>query len=433
MKWTIRLILAGIALLILLLLGAMIAAWQYMERPSTIEKIRSAASQGVGGDVQFVDLDLKPFRGLEIEGIRIYPEPTALPGEDFLTMRRLQLDYRPWRLIQRTIEFKRIYVDTPRLTLRQNPDASWRYPRINAGALAEQLTFQTGLLRFSILLNDFDLKDGALQLIADNGDNIYLAEGIGITGNLALAPGLGQANGQISIRDMRWGSLLTAQRLISPIRLKDDLILLPEITADMHGGRLRGTAQIDLGLGGPNFDSDLQLNGVSLAALLEDFRANSGLLGGQLDARAKFSGSLQDPTLVQGNGELEIQDARISILSNITPLGRLLNIPELNSHTFPLLRGTFKISEERITFYNLEASSERVQITAAGHAGLDRTIDFDVSLALHPEIAAKIPEKNRNRLTTRPDGFHVITFKLDGNMDEPRTNLLEKLGFVREP
>lgn len=430
MKRPLRLLLALTGLLLLAALAAFLAAWHYMELPETIEKIRAAASAAAGGDVQFADLDLMPLRGASVDRVRIYAETPGRVGEEFLTMGRLRLDYRPWRLLMRTIDFKRIRIDAPRLVVRQNSDGSWRHPRFHASTFTDQLTFQTGLLRFSILLDQFELKDGSMEFVADDGRAVYQARGIALSGGLAFVPGSGTARGRILVQEMAWGGLLAAERMNSPIVLQDEVLLLPEITADMHGGRVEGSARIDLGLGGPRYESDLRLRQVSLATLLQDLKARSGLVSGLLDACAQFSGTLQDPTLVRATGELEIKDARVFLLSGIAPLDQLIDLPELRAHTFPALKGTFKIADEVITFYNLEAASETVQITAAGRAGLDRSIDFDISLALHGDLAAKLPEKNRARLTPRPDGFLVITFKMDGTMDEPRSNLLDKLGLA---
>jgi len=430
MKRMARPVLALAGLLLLAAAAAFIAAWHYMERPETIEKIRAGAAAALGGDVQFADLDLMPFRGASLDRVRLYAETPGQPGEEFLTIGQLRLDYRPWRLLMRTIDFKRIRIDAPRLVLRQNPDGTWRHPRFNASTFTEQLTFQTGLLRFSILLDQFDLQDGSLELLGDDGKPLYQASGIRIGGGLALGPGTGTARGQIHARRMSWGGLLACENMTSPLELQDEVILLPAITADMHGGRVEGSARLDLGLGGPRYESNLLLSQVNLATLLHDLQASSGLASGLLEARAQFNGTLQDPTLVRATGEFEIRNARIFLLSGISPLDQLIDLPELRAHTFPSLKGTFKIAEEVITFYNIEAASDSVQITATGRAGIDRTIDFDVSLALRAELAAKIPEKNRARLTPRPDGFSVITFNIGGTMDDPRSNLLEKLGLV---
>lgn len=430
MKRLARPLLALAGMLVLSATAAFITVWYYTERPETIEKIRDSAATALGGDVQFADLDLMPLRGAALDRVRLYAETPGRTGEEFLTIGQLRLDYRPWRLLMRALDFRGIRIDAPRLVLRQNPDGTWRHPRFNASTFIEHLTFKTGLLRFSIQLDQFSLQDGSLEVLDETGKPLYLASGIQVAGSLALGPGTSAARGQIRARQMSWGGLLTVENMTSPLLLQEGNILLPAIAADVHGGRVDGSARLDIGLGGPRYESSLHLHQVNLATLLQELKADAGLASGMLEARAQFNGTLQDLTLVRATGEFEIRSARVLLLSGISPLDHLLDLPELRAHTFPTLKGTFKIAEEVITFYNIEAASEAVQITATGRAGLDRKIDFDVSLALRADLAAKIPEKNRARLSPRSDGFSVITFKLAGTMDAPRSNLMEKLGLV---
>lgn len=422
---------AGILAAVTLVLVAVlfIAAWHYMERPQTIENIRAALADGLGGDVRFADLDVMPLRGASLERIRIYAEPEERPGEEFLSIGQLRLDYRPWRLLMRTLDFRSIRVDAPRLVLRQRPDGTWRHPRLNLGSISEKLTFRTGLLRFSILLDNFALANGSIQMLDDQGANLYEARGIRLDGELTLGPGSGRASGRLAIEEMNWGGLLSASGMSSPLQFQDGILLLPGISASMHGGQVRGEARVDLATATTEFSSKLRLEGLRIDQLLDEFRARSGLVTGLLKATAQFQGSMASPSLLRGGGEFEIQGARVFLLSGISPLDRLLDIPELRSHAFPSLHGVFKVAEETLTFYNLEAASDSIQITASGTAHFDRRIDFDILIALSPHLAGQIPEKNRARLNRRNDGFFTTTFKITGTLDQPRSNLAEKLGF----
>lgn len=423
--------LVGGMVLVLLGVGVFIFAfWHYMERPETIEKIRSTASEIAGGAVHFSDLDFMPLRGAVVEEVRIYAGAREEPGKEFLTMENLRLDYRPWRLLLRALDLRRVQINTPYLVLRQRPDGTWQVPHFNPSRWQDALTYQGGLLRFSLLLNDLVLTDGALDILDEQGSSLLSAGGIAVTGSLDIGPATRQAKGKLSINELKWGGLWRISRLASVLHVRDGILFLPDLNAACHGGQIRGDVRMDLTTPAVPFTTQMRLQGVRIDHLLDEFRARSGLVTGLLDARGRFEGSLTSPTLIQGTGEFEIQGARVLLLGGVTPLDRLLDLPELKAHTFPSLSGNFKVAEEKLTFYNLEAASRDLQVTAAGSLGFNRQLDLDVSLAISSTVADKIPESSRKRLTPRSDGFWTTTFKITGTLDQPESNLAEKLGLT---
>jgi type II secretion system protein N len=422
---------AALASVLLIVLAILIAGAWYMRQPRVIENIRLHAAQSIGGDVLFSDLDLKLFKGFSVENLRIYPDPVALPGQEFLEIRSIDLRYIPWKFFRRTIEFKNVILKQPHLILRQTRDGTWKLPRTNLDQLTKPLTFETGLLRFIILMDDFDLRDGSVTALSDSGKTLFQASGVQLQGNLALDPGTANASGALRIHRMVLARSLQIDSLNTPLNLTHRTLSLPELGADIHGGRLGGNLQTDLAAQEPSFQGTLNLTSVQLSSLLREFKAREGLLEGQLDVKAQLTGTLREPHLAQGTGEFEIRNAKLSGLGLSGTVAELLRIPELATQNFAKVRGTFKIAEEKLTFYNLEAISPRMQATATGQIGLGRNLDFDVQLALNPELTAALPSEMRKRLNMRPDGYGTFTFKVEGTLDAPRSNLAEK--FTTKP
>jgi len=425
-KW-LKLSGAAMGAVLLLLLALFIAGAWYIRQPQVIEKIRLSACQAVGGDVLFSDLDLKIFKGFTLEILRVYPEPVAVPGTEFFEVKSIDLRYIPWKFLRRTIEFKNVIFQEPHLILRQAHDGSWRMPRMDLQQITQQLTFETGLLRFIILMDDFDLRNGRISVLSDNGKNIFEATGVQMNGNLALDPGTANADGSLYVRQMLLARTLQIDSFSTPLKLTHRTVSLPSLSADIHGGRLGGNFQADLAAQKPSFQTSLHLTSVQLSSLLREFKAREGLLEGQLDVKAQLGGTLREPQLLQGTGEFEIRNARLSGLGVSGTVAELLHIPELATQTFPKVSGTFKVAEEQLTFYSLEAVSPRMQATATGKIGLERAIDLDVKLALSPDMMASLPADIRKRLNVRPDGFGTVTFKVEGTLDAPRSNLAQKI------
>lgn len=425
-KW-LKLLGTALGALLLLLLALFIAGAWYIRQPQVIEKIRLRACQAVGGDVVFSDLDLKIFKGFTLEILRVYPEPVAVPGTEFFEVKSIDLRYIPWKFFRRTIEFKNVIFQEPHLILRQAHDGSWRMPRMDLQEVTQQLTFETGLLRFIILMDDFDLRNGRISLLNEHEKNLFEATGVQMNGSLALDPGTANADGSLFVRQMLVARTLQIDSFSAPLKLTHRTFSLPSFSADIHGGRLGGNFQADLAAQKPSFQTAILLTSVQLSSLLREFKAREGLLEGQLDVKAQMNGTLREPHLLQGTGEFEVRNARLSGLGVSGTVAELLRIPELATQTFPKVSGTFKIAEEQLTFYSLEAVSPRMQATATGKIGPGRDIDLDVQLALSPDMMASLPAEIRKRLNARPDGFGTVTFKVAGTLDAPTSNLAQKI------
>jgi hypothetical protein len=87
------------------------------------------------------------------------------------------------------------------------------------------------------------------------------------------------------------------------------------------------------------------------------------------------------------------------------------------------------VGDQKITFYELEARSKDLSLTGTGYVGFDRKLDFDVLLILSPELAAQIPASSQTRFGKRENGSRTLTFKLTGTLDNPLSNLSEKLSL----
>jgi hypothetical protein len=151
------------------------------------------------------------------------------------------------------------------------------------------------------------------------------------------------------------------------------------------------------------------------------------LIQGRLQLNAQLSGDLTQALLIQGTGNLEVAQAKFNAIPALNKLGELLNLAPLTENEFESVRGSFKVENQKITCYELEAKSPNLSMTGTGSVGFDGKLDFDVLLIFSPEWAAQIPPAYQAQFGRRENGSRTITFKLSGTILEPTSNLPEKL------
>jgi len=193
----------------------------------------------------------------------------------------------------------------------------------------------------------------------------------------------------------------------------DDTFRLPDLTGQAHGGGVTGTATINNQGAIPSYQASLKFSGLDLLTLMKDFGANPEFIQGKIDLTCDLEGSLKQPAIVSGKGAIETHDTQLTGLKALDALGSMLNLPQLRYNKFDSIKGTFKVSDEQVTIYDLEAISSDLKMTGTGRIGFDRSVDFDILLILSPDLARKIPAASAAKFSLRDDGGSSITFKLN--------------------
>jgi uncharacterized protein involved in outer membrane biogenesis len=426
---------AAIILLSLVVLVAIVAGgglwWvnSYIQKPAFIEKIQRALSESAGARVAFGPFSLNPFTGVDVtEATMARLEPADAPP--FFRVEQLDVRYLPWSLLHQTVELRRIELVRPILTLRQFPDGTWNLPDFRRSGDSSEITIRSGGQQYRVLLSDFNLTGGAVTALDAEGGLIFGIEDARVQGKLDVRATGAEANGTLLISALRLGSAFTFTDVASTLAYSNGQLSLPDLTGQSHGGTTRGAITTSFGTGGPSFTIRMKLADADLSLLLRDFGGGTDagrIAGGKLNVETDLAGSLQRPRLLSGTGTMSIREGELTGLTFLQTLGDYLKIPELSDTRFDAIKGEFKIGDQKITFYNLEAVSKSVQFTSTGSLSFDKELDFDVLLALSPEVAARIPEQLRTPFSVRSDGYHTITFHLYGTLNSPKTNLPQKL------
>lgn len=424
MKWAKR-ILALLALcLFLSLVGAIGWVHYYLNSPRMSEKIRRIVSERFYTRLEFDKAHINLLSGMKVERARLLTNEK--PGREYASLEEAVLEYSPLSLLRNTIEVNTIRMKSPSIQFEQLEDGRWRKPRESTES-ARDMILRTSIFRFNILLNNLVLENGGLRVVNFKKETLFEARGIDVNGQLQLINGKNDAKGTVYLKSLDLGPYLHLSDIQSSFDYADSVLKLPKLRGSVHGGSCEGTLQLNTGIGGSNFLVDINMGDIDLSSLLKAIQGDTGLMQGRLQIHAQLTGDLNESYPVQGTGNLEVGQAKLTGIVALDKLGELLNLAQLRDIVFDSIRGTFKVGDRKITFYELEARSKDLSLTGTGFIGFDRKLDFDVLLSLSPELAAQIPPASQARFGKRENGSRTLTFKITGTLDEPLSNLGEKL------
>jgi uncharacterized protein involved in outer membrane biogenesis len=213
----------------------------------------------------------------------------------------------------------------------------------------------------------------------------------------------------------------------TPFSYENDKLVLSGIRGGCYGGDFTGKTELVLGGDAQTFAIAYQLADVSLEEY-QKAKGRNAYVTGALKADITLQGTIAEPKQAQGNGSFSVGDMKLKEIKGMDVFFTLLNVPELKDQTFAQTNGTFKIENQQITFYKIEATSPISQLTGSGTVGFDQSLNMDCMIALLPSIARKIPEHVKSQLQQREDGASTLVFKVYGTTSSPQTNLMEKVG-----
>ncbi len=247
----------------------------------------------------------------------------------------------------------------------------------------------------------------------------------------------------------------------------DGDVLIPQIAALCHGGRIAGSASIvaapgaDVSKPTRNFECNLQAGGVSFAPVLADLKVDgkapsvnttnatetstavavADASRGILDGDAAIRGIVGDPKSRSGRGTMTVGGGRILPSSGLMQLIRISNLQFPSDEPLDLARANWFLAGPVVNFEELSVASRSVSIVGYGTMTLpEMSLDlrFDSRSARRIPVISKVIEMVRDQLiTTRVRGtadnpkFEVVPVpfagRAVGNMSGSGDQILERL------
>jgi uncharacterized protein involved in outer membrane biogenesis len=349
-----------------------------------------------------------------------------------LEVEEVRLGYKWKDLLDGKVTINQIQVIRPHIQLWKNAQDEWDFKSVLVGAQAASeisSNIQPKESHFKVEFNVDQLlvQEANIEGFFSDGTSLFRTERLDLKGRTVTTSAGLQASGNISMEKLILLGAYELSEVTTPFSYENDKLVLSGIRGGCYGGDFTGTTELVLGGAAQTFTINYKLDGVSLE-VYQKAKGRTPYVTGALKADIGLHGTLAEPKQAQGNGSFAVTDMKLNQIKGMDVFFALLNVPELKDQTFAQTQGTFKIENQQITFYKIEATSPVTQLTGSGTVGFDQSLNMDCMIALLPSIAKKIPENVKSQLQQREDGASTLVFKVYGTTSSPQTNLMEKVG-----
>jgi hypothetical protein len=239
--------------------------------------------------------------------------------------------------------------------------------------------------------------------------------------------------GDLRADEMNLGHVVIHQ-LRSDAMLPGDLkgLSLDQLTAVLGGGKLTGSAHLDLPPSSPAYKATLVLSGASLKQLLADASLGNSAAEGSVSGNMDLGGIAGIPSSSEGKGLLNCTGAVIQPVDFLRQIGQILQIDELQLLRLAEANCAFRIVSGNIVVEDLLLRSENLILTAKGPVLPSGDLDLQARLLFNEKLTGRLRGLLGQKLTVAPEpGYSQVPFHVTGTAINPKTDLVERLTGIR--
>lgn len=221
------------------------------------------------------------------------------------------------------------------------------------------------------------------------------------------------------------------------------IVSVPVIVADAHGGKLSGSAIVNIHADRPaTFDADLRLSQAPLGEILADWEHAAGIeravateeqaparpsaeSRGLVDAGLRLSGRVGDQASRRGRGTIRIgggENTEVLRLPLLLPLIQVSNLQIPMNDRLDFGEAVYFLEGDTVVFERIGVFAESVEIFGYGRMELptmNLDLRFNSRAARRLPVVSEVLERFRNEL---------ITTKVEGAIADPDISLVQFAG-----
>jgi type II secretion system protein N len=452
-----RLTLVLIAGLSILAAVVFLALNLYVQSKGTQDRIQQELRQRFGTDLKIGRISVTPWSGLKLSDITIAQSADGAEG-NFLEAKDFGLRIAFFSIFTRHLLIKEVSLVGPKVIWPQNADGKWRLPDLrrqahpkktaqldgsNPGAAVEptaassstslpppnstleripknpaRIAFFPEIHKVSITDGNFRFLDRANNLVA-NFDAVafraVISNGSSLKGNARV--------GTVSLRDR-----LFLQQLRSPLRYDENGLDLSDISARLGGGEVTGRFTMQPETEESPFHVELKFHGIQADQVITEAGGPSGTLQGKLEGDLQVEGKTTDSDALSGTGEVFLKDGQLRQYNLLVMLGQLFQIEELTQLHLDQGEAKYHLSPGVVTIDELVLRSPSIHLSGSGTVSFRGKLHLNSRLAINQNIREQLFKPIRaNFQPTDEPGYSAVDFEVNGTLERPKTNLLEKV------
>ncbi len=422
MKKLSKAILLALAALLVLVVFGLVCVNLYIQSPRAQEQIQEQLSRALRMPLKITNTSLSPWSGLCITGITI-PNGDAT----FLEAGSFAADYRVLPLLAGKLAITEMSIDRPRVVWKQDAEGKWKLPALEKGAATADVPVPAEKKSsggFTVVIGRFVVKSGAVDLVDKDGKHIAIFTDVNMT-----YTELTEANveGTAVIGRAVWADTLALENVHTPFKYAAGELTLPELTATLAGGTVRGSYRAQPEAPKSPFETAFTFEQVNLDRLVTQLGWKPGQGGGIASGKLALHGDMRRAERAEGGGQIQLRDGQFKQLEFFQTIGQVLNIRELSDLRLKDAHGDFHIASEKVYVDQLILTALDLQLSAKGIVRFDQKVSLDAQLGVDESIVKRLPDLVRESFGTADGGLRTINFNITGSTEKLRTNLLDRL------
>ncbi len=457
MKKLSRLFLIGIGAIFGIAIILLLAVNLYVQSQATQARIQQELSQRLNTPLHIRQISVTPWGGLKLSGITI---PQTEPGAsgDFLEAKTFRLRIRFGSLFSQRLVIKEISLIKPNIVWVQNADRKWRLPEAAPesqpsvktaeapapplpvvsprNAVAKTRTPEARIeptekvrkqeaAPYAPEIRRVKLTDGAFHFLDENGKVVARFTGVDFRSTLRSSTAL---SGTIKIEKTSLRDKFFLDQLQSPLRYDPTILDFANVTAKADGGEITGGFSMRPQEEESPFTARIRFRDLQADRIVTEAGGHSGIVKGRLEGMLEAAGKTADANALSGHGEIYLRDGEIQQYSLLVALGQILQIEELTQLHLEQAEVKYHLTPGLITIDELVLRSPNIRLSATGTVTFAGKLRLESQLAINEKIRGQLFRAMRDNFQpTSEPGYGAVSFQITGNVDHPKTNLMDKL------
>ena len=436
MKRLARILLIAAAVLAVVLLGGWWYLSSWLRSPETRALVEQELSKALKMPLKFNSLEISPWGGVRAEGVSIQDG-----GTQFFESTSFTATHRIAPLFSGRIVFSEVRIDSPRFTVVQRPDGSWKLPQLPEaqktakaektpdGKTPKPASTPQPKKESKVLVEKLFVTNGQADFFDKDHKPVASAMGVRIVlhdvnerkleGRVMASQLL--VNGVVNITDFSAGVSNSEEKGV----------IIPDFIAKAGGGTISGGYSRK-----PEkpakYSAKLKLADVDIGKAIGESGVPapnvSGLLTGIIDVR----GIGNDTKQLTGSAKLTFKNGTCREIETVNGIGGVLQMEEFANFGIPEATADITIWNGRLNIKPLAISAPPLGLVASGTAKLDGKLELDARLLADESFLAK-----RSTIATQfepagEDGKRALAFEVNGSLTKPKHNLLERLTGTKD-
>ena len=360
---------------------------------------------------------LRPLSGLVLEGVE--GSATFTGGRAVVSLDRLVLDHRAWRLLMGEVVVDRLVLHRPRIQLVESASSPARTRTPDAAAATAG-----GLGRMALRVSRIDVEDATIELQAAGAPRPVVVKGLDLRlREVALDPSPGSALaglagvGDVSVAEVALANT-RATDLRGALRLSKGRLQTDTIRFRTDEGAFQAELGADLNRLPLSYTLSLRGEPLDVARILRSDAAK-GFGAGSLRFDARGMGTT--PEGVQGSGTLRLEAGTLDATPLLKALDQALGRASVVGARYQATETPFRIAHGRVLLDGLRLQTDHVALQVAGWASMQGPLELNVSIRTPRQgLSVGGLAAGALDLLTDQNGSVVVPFKVTGTQAQPK-------------